>query len=55
MDFYMMPVIVSDKVIGIVYADRIPSGRELDQDSFENFKHFTQQASLGLEYISRLK
>jgi HD-like signal output (HDOD) protein len=55
MDFYMMPVVVSDKVIGIVYADRIPSGRKLDQDSFENFKHFTQQASLGLEYISRLK
>lgn len=55
MDFYMMPVVVSDKVIGIVYADRIPSGRELDEDSFENFKHFTQQASLGLEYISRLK
>jgi len=37
----------------LIYADRQPSNRELDNESYESFKHFVQQASQSLEYISQ--
>lgn len=51
-EFYIAPLILSGRVIGLIYADRQPSDRELDNESYESFKHFVQQASQGLEYIA---
>jgi HD-like signal output (HDOD) protein len=48
--FFVMPVEVNAKPIGLFYADRKPSGRGLDEDSFTAFKHFCQQANLALAY-----
>lgn len=53
--FYVAPLLISGKVIGLVYADRQPSDRDLDKESFESFKHFVQQASQALEYITPRK
>jgi len=51
--FYSAPIIVNNYSIGLFYADRLPSGRELDQESYDSFKHFAQQAGLGLTAISQ--
>lgn len=48
--FFAMPIVVNRRVIGLFYADRHPSGRPLDADAFTSFKHFGQQANLGLSY-----
>lgn len=53
--FYISPIIISGRVIGLIYADRQPSGRELDNESYQSFKHFVQQASQALEYITPRK
>ena len=53
--FYISPVVIGGRVIGLIYADRQPSGRELDNDSFQSFNHFVQQASQALEYIAPRK
>lgn len=50
--FYISPLIIAGRVIGLIYADRQPSGRELDKESYESFKHFVQQACQALEYIT---
>ena len=50
-----MPLILSGRVVGLIYADRQPSGRALDIESFESFKHFVQQANQALEYITKRK
>lgn len=54
-EFYVAPLILSGRVIGLIYADRQPSGRDLDNESYDSFKHFVQQASQALEYISPRK
>jgi len=46
--FFIMPVCMKGRAIGIVYADRTPSGRELDNESYESFTFFGQQANMGL-------
>ncbi len=46
--FFMMPIVLKSMSIGIVYADRHQSGRELDEESFTSFKYFGQQANLCL-------
>lgn len=51
--FFLSPLIIAGRVIGLVYADRQPSDRDLDNESYESFKHFVQQASQALEYISQ--
>lgn len=51
-EFFVAPLTLSGRVIGLIYADRQPSDRELDNESFESFKHFVQQASQALEYIT---
>ncbi|WP_281276831.1 hypothetical protein [Desulfoglaeba alkanexedens] len=35
----------------MIYADRWSSRRELDEQSFESFKHFVFQANLSLSYM----
>ena len=51
-NFYISPVVVSNRPIGLFYADRKPSGRALDRESFESLKHFSQQACMAISHIS---
>jgi len=51
--FFVAPLVISERVVGLIYADRQPSDRELDNESYESFKHFVQQANQALEYIRR--
>jgi hypothetical protein len=50
--FFLSPIIVNQQAIGLFYADRVPSGRLLDEESYESFKLFAQQANLGLQYLT---
>jgi len=50
--FFVTPIEIQNKVIGVFYADRQPSGRALDEDSFTSFRHFAQQGNLALAYLS---
>ncbi len=50
--FYLAPIVVKSKVIGVFYTDRLPSGRKLDADAFDSFTHFTQQANLVLNHLA---
>lgn len=47
--FLIAPIFAQQRVIGLYYADRKPSGRVLVQDDCEAFMHFVQQANLGFE------
>lgn len=53
--FFLTPIIVGGKPIGLFYADRHPSRRVLDVTAFEAFEHMGQQAGLSIEYIMRLE
>ncbi|GAB4354080.1 MAG: HDOD domain-containing protein [Methylohalobius crimeensis] len=53
--FFAFPLILNTTPIGIVYADRQPSMRKLDADSFESFRHFCIQAKMAIEYTSLKK
>jgi len=53
--FFAAPIVVDGKGIGIIYADRLPSGRDLDQPSFDNFNFFAQQAGMGLNHIAKMR
>ena len=54
-DFFLSPLVIAGRVVGLIYADRQPSGRELDNVSYESFKHFVQQACQALELITPRK
>ena len=51
-DFFATPIEIRSKVIGMFYADRQPSGRPLDAESFTSFRHFAHQGNLALAYLS---
>ncbi len=51
-DFFAAPVVVNRRPIGLFYADRKPSRRPLSRELFSSFKHFSQQAMLGIEHIT---
>jgi len=51
-EFYVTPIEVHNKVIGLFYADRQPSGRALDEEGFNSFRHFAQQGNLALAFLS---
>lgn len=46
--FCAAPLRVGRRAIGLLYADRRPSGRPIDAESFASFRQFGQQANLGL-------
>ncbi len=48
--FFISPIIVNRKIIGIFYADRAITKRKMDKASFHSFKLFVQQASMGLSH-----
>lgn len=50
-EFFIAPILIEGRVIGMFYVDRALSGRALDQESFESFDHFVQQSSLSLESL----
>ena len=49
--FFAMPVAIKGTAIGIIWADRNLSGRSLDEESFESFAFFGQQANLSLSAL----
>ncbi|MFN2308590.1 MAG: HDOD domain-containing protein [Gammaproteobacteria bacterium] len=51
--FFVMPIEVNGRSIGLFYADRKPSGRPLDEEAYTAFRHFCQQANLALAYSRR--
>ena len=51
--FFIVPLVVDRQVIGLIYGDRQPSARELDEETFSSFNHFCQQAILGLSYYGQ--
>ncbi len=53
--FLISPLIIDNKSIGIIYADRIPSQREVTEECMTSFKHFCTQANKGLSAISKHK
>ncbi len=50
-EFFVMPLEIQGKVIGLLYADRHPSRRPLDENSYSGFRLFGQQANLGLSFL----
>jgi HD-like signal output (HDOD) protein len=52
-DFYLGPLVISGRTIGLIYADCRPSGQALTPDSFESFCHFIEQVNLALEHLTR--
>jgi hypothetical protein len=50
--FFAAPISIKSTIIGIIYADRNLSGRGLDEDSFENFTFFSQQANISLGLLA---
>lgn len=51
-DFYINPVVINGRPVGLFYADRQPSNRELDAAGFESLKHFGQQACMAIMHVS---
>lgn len=51
--FFVMPVEINGRSIGLFYADRKSSGRALEEDSYQAFRHFCQQANLALAQTRR--
>jgi hypothetical protein len=49
--FFAMPVAIKGTAIGIIWADRNLSGRSLDEESFESFAFFGQQANMSLSSL----
>ncbi len=49
--FLATPIAIKGTIIGVIYADRNLSGRSLDDESFESFAFFGQQASLNLSML----
>lgn len=54
-DFLLSPLVINNKPIGIIYADRIPSERKITQENATSFDHFCIQANKGLSIISKQK
>lgn len=52
-DFLLGPLIVRGRDIGLIYADRRPSGRQLNEEIAGSFRHFMSQANLALEHLTR--
>ncbi|MGM0594181.1 MAG: HDOD domain-containing protein [Pseudomonadota bacterium] len=52
-EFFLMPVSVGGTPRGLFYADRSQSRHQLDEQSFIGFKHFCEQAALGLRMLSQ--
>jgi len=52
-DFMIQPVLIGDKPIGVLYTDRQPSARHMEESDFRSFRQFGKQALLGLRMLDR--
>lgn len=50
--FFVGPIVVNGISIGLFYADRAASGRPLDEEAYESFKHFVRQANVCLTHLA---
>jgi HD-like signal output (HDOD) protein len=50
-DFFAMPLAIGGRPKGLLYADRRISGRPLDERAFDGFRHFCEQAVIGLSVL----
>ena len=51
--FILNPLVISNKVIGVFYSDRKPSGRKITAEDYESCKHFAQQTCFAVDHIWR--
>lgn len=51
--FFIAPLAVRGRQIGLIYADCQPSHRPLDSEAFQAFEHFITQANISLEHLTR--
>jgi hypothetical protein len=51
--FFASPAVVDGKCIGLFYADRRVTGKELDQESYDAFCHFAMVAGTTIELLKR--
>ncbi|VAW97582.1 hypothetical protein MNBD_GAMMA22-2297 [hydrothermal vent metagenome] len=51
--FILNPLVINDKVVGVFYSDRQPSGREITEEDYESCKHFAQQTGFAANQIWR--
>lgn len=49
--FFSAPIIVNKKPIGMFYCDRSTSGREMDQQAYDSFKHLAEKTNEGLDKL----
>ena len=49
--FFIAPLKLGSKCIGLFYTDRGPSERPLRQEEFSAFNHFAQQANICLSVL----
>jgi hypothetical protein len=52
-EYFVGPLAVKGRDIGLIYADCQQSDRRLDQDSLDSFRHFPEQANLALAHLAR--
>ena len=52
---FLLPLFIGNNLIGLFYADRSRQQQPLTQEEFNLAKHFTQQASLGLNLFRTQK
>jgi HD-like signal output (HDOD) protein len=50
--FLVSTVAINGRGIGILFADRALSGREIDEETAESFKHFAKQGNMGLTLLT---
>jgi len=51
--FVLNPIVINNKIIGIFYSDRKPSGRDITAADYESCKHFAQQTGFAVDHIWR--
>jgi HD-like signal output (HDOD) protein len=54
-EFFVAPLVINNKAIGIIYADRLLSKRQIDERTLQGFEHFAAEANMGLDYIANRK
>lgn len=55
MEFFIMPIRISSKGKGVIYADRKYSGRELSNAEFQTFIHFSEHINIAFDLLMRQK
>ncbi|MFB0954605.1 MAG: hypothetical protein QMB70_09025, partial [Aeromonadaceae bacterium] len=53
--FFIAPIIIEQRAIGLFYADRADSGQLLSREDYFSFTHFVQQTNLCLSVVIKKK